>query len=114
LVGADILDYLRQMKAGNPATAVVLAPIGFISDHMEVLYDLDVESAAGLRFVELANDAGEDGGRAPEIHRHDSGTDSGADEPGGGEAGVGVAGGAGGCLCGGVLSGRKAVVSGQI
>ncbi|HWY20987.1 MAG TPA: ferrochelatase [Candidatus Acidoferrum sp.] len=38
------LDYLRQVKAGNPASAVVLAPIGFISDHMEVLYDLDVEA----------------------------------------------------------------------
>ncbi len=40
----DILDYLRQVKAGNLASAVVLAPIGFISDHMEVLYDLDVEA----------------------------------------------------------------------
>jgi protoporphyrin/coproporphyrin ferrochelatase len=40
----DILDHLRQVKAGNLATAVVLAPIGFISDHMEVLYDLDVEA----------------------------------------------------------------------
>jgi len=40
----DILDYLRQAKAGNLASAVVLAPIGFISDHMEVLYDLDVEA----------------------------------------------------------------------
>ena len=40
----DVLDYLRQVKAGNPASAVVLAPIGFISDHMEVLYDLDVEA----------------------------------------------------------------------
>jgi ferrochelatase len=40
----DILDYLRRVKAANLATAVVLAPIGFISDHMEVLYDLDVEA----------------------------------------------------------------------
>jgi|SRR5271156_598881 len=40
----DILDYLRQVKAANLASAVVLAPIGFISDHMEVLYDLDVEA----------------------------------------------------------------------
>jgi protoporphyrin/coproporphyrin ferrochelatase len=40
----DILDYLRQVKARNLASAVVLAPIGFISDHMEVLYDLDVEA----------------------------------------------------------------------
>ena len=40
----DILDYLRQVKARNLASAVVLAPINFISDHMEVLYDLDVEA----------------------------------------------------------------------
>ncbi len=40
----DVLDRLRQVKAGNLASAVVLAPIGFISDHMEVLYDLDVEA----------------------------------------------------------------------
>ena len=40
----DILDYLREVKARNLASTVVLAPIGFISDHMEVLYDLDVEA----------------------------------------------------------------------
>jgi ferrochelatase len=40
----DILDYLRQVKAGTLVSAVVLAPISFISDHMEVLYDLDVEA----------------------------------------------------------------------
>src|SRR5208283_5689660 len=40
----DILDYLRRVKAGNLASAVVLAPISFVSDHMEVLYDLDVEA----------------------------------------------------------------------
>jgi ferrochelatase len=40
----DMLDHLRQVKAANLASAVVLAPIGFISDHMEVLYDLDVEA----------------------------------------------------------------------
>jgi len=40
----DILDYLRQVKAHNLASAVALAPIGFISDHMEVVYDLDVEA----------------------------------------------------------------------
>ncbi len=40
----EILEYLREVKARNLASAVVLAPIGFISDHMEVLYDLDVEA----------------------------------------------------------------------
>jgi ferrochelatase len=40
----DILDYLQRIKAENEVSAVVLAPIGFISDHMEVLYDLDIEA----------------------------------------------------------------------
>jgi ferrochelatase len=40
----DILDYLRQGHTRNMASAVVIAPISFISDHMEVLYDLDIEA----------------------------------------------------------------------
>ena len=40
----DVLDYLREVKARNQASAVVLAPVSFVSDHMEVLYDLDVEA----------------------------------------------------------------------
>jgi protoporphyrin/coproporphyrin ferrochelatase len=40
----DVLDHLREVKSRGVASAVVLAPIGFISDHMEVLYDLDVEA----------------------------------------------------------------------
>jgi ferrochelatase len=46
-LGPDVLEHLREVKSRNLASAVVLAPIGFISDHMEVLYDLDVE-ARGL------------------------------------------------------------------
>jgi len=40
----DILDYLREVKQNNLSSAVVIAPISFISDHMEVLYDLDIEA----------------------------------------------------------------------
>ena len=40
----DVLDYLRELKKKNLAGAVVIAPISFISDHMEVLYDLDIEA----------------------------------------------------------------------
>ena len=39
----DIGDYLRELHAGG-VREVVIAPIGFISDHMEVLYDLDTET----------------------------------------------------------------------
>ena len=41
----DICDHLEALHAeGVPA--VVMAPIGFVSDHMEVLYDLDTEATA--------------------------------------------------------------------
>jgi ferrochelatase len=40
----DILDYLRG--SAGAARDVVIAPIGFISDHMEVVYDLDTEAQA--------------------------------------------------------------------
>jgi len=46
----DILDDLGAM-ASRGRTDVVVCPIGFISDHMEVLFDLDTEAketAAGL------------------------------------------------------------------
>ncbi|WP_049570513.1 ferrochelatase [Nonomuraea sp. SBT364] len=36
----DVCDHLRQTGAGS----VVLVPIGFVSDHMEVVYDLDTEA----------------------------------------------------------------------
>ncbi|MBA2340333.1 MAG: ferrochelatase [Pyrinomonadaceae bacterium] len=39
----DICDHLRKLKATGAQDAVI-APIGFISDHMEVLYDLDTEA----------------------------------------------------------------------
>ncbi len=43
-LGPDILDCLKATKQQKLASAVVVAPIGFLSDHMEVLYDLDTEA----------------------------------------------------------------------
>ncbi|HWL08767.1 MAG TPA: ferrochelatase [Planctomicrobium sp.] len=40
----DILDVLREIPE-NSAQGTVIVPIGFLSDHMEVLFDLDVEAA---------------------------------------------------------------------
>ena len=40
----DINEYLAQV-AKDGASGVVVAPIGFVSDHMEVVHDLDVEAA---------------------------------------------------------------------
>ena len=39
----DILDHLDARKAAGDR-AVIVAPVGFISDHMEVLFDLDDEA----------------------------------------------------------------------
>ncbi len=39
----DILDYLKQVKAEGKQDVVVM-PLGFISDHMEVLFDLDTQA----------------------------------------------------------------------
>jgi ferrochelatase len=51
-LGPDVCDYLRDASArGVPG--VVLCPVGFICDHVEVLYDLDVEAAAVARELGL-------------------------------------------------------------
>ncbi|MDT4955722.1 MAG: protoporphyrin/coproporphyrin ferrochelatase, partial [Acidobacteriota bacterium] len=41
----DICDYLLELKEAG-TDDVVIAPVGFISDHMEVIYDLDTEARA--------------------------------------------------------------------
>jgi protoporphyrin/coproporphyrin ferrochelatase len=43
-LGPDICDYLRDEHAKG-LQAVVICPIGFVCDHIEVLYDLDHEAA---------------------------------------------------------------------
>ncbi len=40
----DILKFLRELKARGGSLDVVIAPIGFVSDHMEIIYDLDTEA----------------------------------------------------------------------
>jgi ferrochelatase len=42
-LGPDILDVIRGLPASG-VTAVVVCPAGFTSDHLEVLYDVDVEA----------------------------------------------------------------------
>ncbi len=54
----DVNDHLAELHASG-IPAVVLVPIGFVSDHMEVIYDLDTEAAAtaaglGLPFARAA------------------------------------------------------------
>ena len=51
-LGPDISEYLR-LQAAVGTRSVVVAPIGFICDHIEVLYDLDAEAAATCREIGL-------------------------------------------------------------
>ncbi len=48
----DVNDHLRELRAGE-APAAVLVPIGFVSDHMEVIYDLDTEALQTAREIGL-------------------------------------------------------------
>jgi ferrochelatase len=54
-IGPDLLEEIRRV-ADAGATAVVVCPVGFVSDHLEVLYDLDIEAdqvarSVGVRFA---------------------------------------------------------------
>jgi ferrochelatase len=54
----DVCDHVRSL-AGRGVADVVLSPIGFLSDHVEILYDLDVEARtaaeeAGINLVRAA------------------------------------------------------------
>jgi ferrochelatase len=46
----DICDYLRREHATG-LDAAILCPVGFLCDHVEVLYDLDVEAAETCREI---------------------------------------------------------------
>jgi protoporphyrin/coproporphyrin ferrochelatase len=50
-LGPDILDHLRALHADG-VESVLVCPVGFVSDHLEIRWDLDVEA------VELAKELG--------------------------------------------------------
>jgi protoporphyrin/coproporphyrin ferrochelatase len=47
-IGPDILEYLETLAAEGVRT-VVQVPIGFVSDHLEILYDVDIEATVAAR-----------------------------------------------------------------
>jgi ferrochelatase len=56
-LGPDILDELDELKAKG-VERVLACPIGFVSDHLEILWDLDVEARErsaelGLEFARI-------------------------------------------------------------
>jgi len=62
-LGPDVLDHLREVRERG-VEDVVVAPVGFVSDHMEVLYDLDIEAR------ELADELGLGFARAATASTH--------------------------------------------
>ena len=64
-LGPDVCDYLKELK-GRDVKDVLLAPIGFISDHMEVIYDLDLDAR------QLCEQMGMNMRRAPTAGTHPS------------------------------------------
>jgi ferrochelatase len=58
-LGPDVLTVIDDLAGTGRATGLLVAPCGFVSDHLEVLYDLDIEAAAraaavGLPFARTA------------------------------------------------------------
>ncbi len=58
-LGPDVLDRLRALP-GEKVSAVVVCPAGFTSDHLEILYDLDIEASrvaaeTGVAFARTAS-----------------------------------------------------------
>lgn len=58
-LGPDILQVLRDKRASG-VTDIVSCPIGFVSDHLEVLFDIDIEAQGvahevGLNLIRTAS-----------------------------------------------------------
>jgi len=48
-LGPDILDVLKTISVEDRVKHVLVCPVGFVSDHLEVLYDLDIEARQTAR-----------------------------------------------------------------
>jgi ferrochelatase len=53
-LGPDVLEVLRDLAGTGRADGVLVCPCGFVSDHLEVLYDLDIEARALAEELGLA------------------------------------------------------------
>lgn len=49
-LGPDLLDEIRRLAAEG-VTELVIRPVGFVADHLEVLYDIDIEAQGVAREV---------------------------------------------------------------
>ncbi|MGN8769114.1 ferrochelatase [Paenibacillus barengoltzii] len=51
-LGPDILDTLKDLSE-QQVEDVLVAPVGFVSDHLEVLYDLDIEAKTVAKELDM-------------------------------------------------------------
>jgi ferrochelatase len=59
-LGPDVLEIVDALAADPGVDGLLVCPCGFVADHLEVLYDLDIEAAgraarAGLAFARTAS-----------------------------------------------------------
>lgn len=59
-LGPDVLAVIDSLAASEHASGVLVCPCGFVADHLEVLYDLDIEArqraeSHGLAFARTAS-----------------------------------------------------------
>jgi ferrochelatase len=59
-IGPDILSVIDELAGSENADGLLVCPCGFVADHLEVLYDLDIEArqraeSNGLVFARTAS-----------------------------------------------------------
>jgi ferrochelatase len=52
-LGPDLIQYLHDIPAADRSPGVLLAPIGFVADHLEILYDIDVEAQEFAKSINI-------------------------------------------------------------
>ena len=67
-IGPDILDYLEELRAQG-VRQVLQVPIGFVCDHLEVLYDIDIEAKDRARTLGMVLERTELPNARPEFIR---------------------------------------------
>jgi len=67
-LGPDVLEELDRLDAEG-VRAVLICPVGFVSDHLEILWDIDVEARERAAELGLALDRIESLNDAPEFAR---------------------------------------------
>ncbi len=55
-IGPDILEVIDELGAGSDVDGVIVSSVGFVADHLEVLYDLDIEAKHRAEQVGLSFD----------------------------------------------------------